>query len=44
MMRAVDLNAISDSNVHGAIYTDCRYSKDICSYFSKIFYEIQIII
>lgn len=24
LFRAVDLNAISDSNVHGAVYTDCK--------------------
>lgn len=25
LMRVVDLNAISDSNIHGLIYTDCKY-------------------
>lgn len=24
MMRAVDLNVIGDSDIHGAIYTDCK--------------------
>lgn len=24
LLRVVDLNAISDCNVHGAIYTDCK--------------------
>lgn len=26
MMRVVDLNAINDSNVHGAVYTDGKYT------------------